>query len=38
MIHLFLIFVNNFIFVQESIEMEFKVLFMIFEGFFEWQK
>ena len=36
--HLFLTFVNKEIFFQEYVEMELKIFFIIFEGFFDWQK
>ena len=38
MTHLFLTFVNKEIFFQEYVEMELKIIFVIFEVFFEWQK
>ena len=36
--HLFVIFVDKETFFQEYIEMESKTFFIIFEGFFKWQK
>ena len=38
MTHLFLTFVNKEIFFQEYVGMELKIIFIIFEVFFEWQK
>ena len=36
--HIYLIFVNKEILFQVCIEIQLKVVFIIFEGFFEWQK
>ena len=36
--HLLVIIVDKEVFFQEYIEMESKTFFIIFEGFFKWQK